>query len=162
METDPAVGGWLLRAEYTFMDGSPTIDDVDRMVKGRVRHLGGGVRHALGLGSGPWKTHLEWEFDTLRDAHEALIALGSISEIHDAHVVPTETTRILRPDEYQIRPSDALAGKAVCPHCRSRIEADLSLEMAVEGAAPGSEAILRCGYCGLHMGWVLLPEDNMP
>lgn len=149
---------WLVRATYVFIDGAPTIDELDQRVGGRVRHLGGGIRHAIGCDA--WRTMLEWGFGSLAEAREAVLALQSIAAIDDVHVEPTEDTRTLHRDGYRVTRTDALAGKARCPHCRSRSPGDLETEESLQGVAPGESALLRCRSCGLPMAWEILPEGG--
>ena len=145
---------WIVRGTYTFTDDGPSIDEVDRIVGGEVRHAGGGARHAVG--SGPWKTELEWGFETVERAREAELALKSVSVLHEVHAKALE--RIIKPEEFQISHARARAGQARCAHCGARINLDHANAFAVEGASVGSEVLLRCGACDFVMGWQIVED----
>src|SRR5687767_217529 len=110
---------WIVRCGYTFLEGGLTIDEVDDLVGGRVDHASGGVRHAVG--SGPWRTTLSWIFPSLTAAVAASVKLEASRGIDRVALAPTEETRVMSPDEYQIRRSEAQAGQARCPNCHQRI-----------------------------------------
>lgn len=145
---------WIVRGTYTFTDDGPSIDEVDRIAGGEVRHAGGGARHAIA--SGPWKTELEWGFETVERAREAELALKSVSVLHEVHAKALE--RILKPEEFQISHARARAGRARCPHCGARIALDHANASALEGAGVGSEVFLRCGACDFVMGWQIAED----
>lgn len=146
---------WIVRADYTFSDAGPSIEEVDSRVGGRVQHLGGGIMRSIG--GGPFRTTLEWGFETKDDAKVALDALRTVGVIERAHAIPQE--RVLSPEEYQIRASEARAGRARCANCGSRIDMDPANDFALEGAGADNEILLRCNECGFVMGWRILPED---
>lgn len=149
---------WLVRCEYVFIEGAPSIEEVDRLVGGRVDHLGGGVRHALG--GDAFRTTLVWTLPSLSAALRARIALAATRGIDHIVLAPTEATRVMSPDDYQIRASDARAGKAVCPNCHEYIPADPANYFAIEGVRAGGEASLLCPRCDFPMSWVILPESE--
>lgn len=147
---------WIVHCEYAFLEGGLTIDEVDELVGGHVDHAAGGVRHAVG--NGPWRTTLAWVFPSLTDAVAASAKLEASRGIERVVLVPTEETRVMSPDEYQIRRSDAQAGHARCPNCHQRIQIDEANWFALEGVPPGSEAGLRCIACDFSMNWVILAD----
>lgn len=149
--------GWRLRAQYTFVDGQPTIDEIDAIVGGRPSGAHGEARHAIN--AGPWRATLEWEFDTRDDAKAALGRASTVSVLREPHVLPPRD-RVLREDEWQIRASDARAGRARCLSCGRRMPADFHMLFALEGVRAGNEAILRCTHCGWAMTWRILSEGH--
>lgn len=142
-----------MRGTYTFTDG-PSIAEIDRIAGGEVRHAAGGARHAIG--SGPWKTELEWGFETVEHAREAELALKPVPVLREVHAKALE--RILKPEEFQISHAAARAGRACCPHCGAPIAMGHGNAFALEGASVGSEVLLRCGACDFVMGWQIVAE----
>jgi hypothetical protein len=151
--------GWRLKAQFTFAERQPTIDEVDRVVGGRARGTHGGTSHAIN--SGPWRTELEWEFDTRDDAKAGLERASTVGVLHEPYVVPPRD-RTLRDDEWQIRASQARAGRARCLSCGQRMPAAFNLLFALEGVAAGNEVVLRCAHCGWAMEWQILSEAVDP
>ena len=138
---------WVVKGRYTFTNGGPPIDAVDRIAGGEVRHLSG-ARHDVG--SGPWKTELEWGFETVEQARTAVLALGAVPVVSGIHARALD--RVLKPAEFQISHSAAGAGRARCAHCGTRVEMDHANAFALEGAGVGSEVLLRCVACDFVMG----------
>jgi hypothetical protein len=151
------VADWRVRCEYTFVEDGPSTDEVDQLVGGRVDHAGGGARNALG--SGPWHSVLTWIFPSLTAAVDASKRLATLAVVRDVTLAPTEETRVMSPDEYQIRSSVARAGEARCPNCHQRIPIDEDNWFALEGVPVGGEARLRCSNCKFSMNWIILPEE---
>jgi hypothetical protein len=127
------------------------------VVDGRVDHADGGARS--GLGRGPLQTTLAWILPSLTAAVGASRKLEAISVIREVALAPTEETRVMSPDEYQIRNSAARAGEARCPNCHQRIPIDENNWFALEGVPAGGEARLRCPRCNFSMSWIILPEE---
>jgi predicted RNA-binding Zn-ribbon protein involved in translation (DUF1610 family) len=147
--------GWRLSVEYTFTPQT-TIDQLDALVGGRPRGAHGLTSHEVNRG--PKRTTLQWEYPSFEDARNGLNALDEIYVVAKAHLVPPYGDRILNRAEYEIRASDARAGRAICVSCGHRIPLDNAMEFALAGVRPGNEAILRCADCSLPMAWVMLPE----
>lgn len=145
--------GWRVVTDFTFVDGLPTVDEIDRAIGGRPCGAHGLMSHAVN--AGPWQTELEWEFDTREDARAALDRARSISVLHEPHVMPPRD-RILRHDEWQIRASAVRAGRARCLFCGQRMPADHNMLFALDGVPAGGEVTLRCAHCDAAMGWQIL------
>lgn len=160
MSSDPRAknaDGWLVRADYVFLEEAPSIDEIDRLVGGKVQHAGGGVRHSL-PGQAE-RTHVEWEFASFMDARAAITRLGGVRGIDEPAIAPTDENRARNPDAYDVRRTDVRGGRVRCPGCRARIpDSDETLE-ALQGVMAGDELVLRCEQCGLAMTWWLLPDD---
>jgi hypothetical protein len=147
---------WKVRTEYTFFDGAVSIDELDRLVGGQVRQVRGSSHSVNGQ---PEKTKLEWEVSSLEAARAALKVLEAIPGLRDVHATPIRLERVLHPVEYQVRASDARAGRAVCVACGRRIVIDDRNYFALEGVGAGNETTLTCSNCGFTMGWIILPEE---
>lgn len=145
-----------MRAEYTFFRGAVSIDELDRRVGGTVRQMRG-TSHSIN--GGPQKTTLEWEVASLTAARAAVKVLEEAPGVRDPRATPVTADRVLRQVEYEIRRSDARAGRAMCVACGTRIVIDERNFFALEGVSPGGETTLSCGNCGFKMGWIILPED---
>lgn len=150
---------WIVRVDYTFSKAATSTDDLDRPVGGRARSLQG-ISHSTNFG--PEQTTLEWEVDSLPAARAALKALDHVPGVRRPRVSPVRPSTSRRPDEHQIRASDARAGRARCADCGGAIAVDQRNFFALEGVPPGSETTLVCGLCDLPMGWIILAEPPSP
>lgn len=160
MSGDPrsmSADGWLVRAEYVFIEGAPSIDEIDELVGGRVEHAGGGVRH--NLPGQAERTHVEWEFASFADARAAITRLDGVRGIDDPQMGPSDRNRARNSPSYDVRRADVRGGRVRCPDCRARIPDSEETLDALQGVKDGEEIVLRCAPCGLAMTWWLLPDS---
>lgn len=149
------MSGWLVRAQYVFIAEAPSIDEVDRVARGEVRHMSGGIRTSYARDAE--RTHLTCEYADLAQAAAAARRLAEVAAVDRISVAPNPEWLAQNPHELRITRADARDRRVRCPSCRTRITGE-ELTYALEGRRLGSEAIVTCAQCGLSAAWIVAPD----